>query len=100
MNERSLVAPVLELLERDRVRAARHESAHRLLVAPEGLRPEDAGADRAHVGFDAAVARARLLERAEGEPDQGQRKAQAADAKAGDGDEGHGLTEANIASIF
>lgn len=76
-----------QLAKRDCVRAAHHEGAHRLLVSPNRFCPEDAAADRPHIGGEATVALARLPERAECEPKQRRRKAQA--AQAGDGDEGH-----------
>lgn len=78
-----------QLPQSDLVRAAHHKGAHRRLVTPNRFCPEDAAADRPHIGFEAAVARARLPERAEGEPEQRRRKAQAANAQTGDGGEGH-----------
>jgi hypothetical protein len=50
MRDRSFVAPIQNLRHDSAMRAACHESAHRLLVLPERPRPEDELHLSAHIG--------------------------------------------------
>mgnify|MGYP003578032681 CR=1 FL=1 len=83
------VAPVRQLLHGFFMRRSRHKRSDGLIVPPDRQRPERKPSRFSHCDTEIARVLFSLPGRSAGVPEQARKKAQGAQAKAGDGDDWH-----------